>query len=122
MLPWKEKWKKIASKLNPKRLVNDKVFRFLLQLAADQFTQADYEGLQISPNLHKATRDDLEFFIPQLVNFVLFGDYEEKKTEDLLLFLINACVIDFYFAHRVHWFLWSNDFSQLEEPKVHVEK
>ena len=120
--PWKLKWKKIVSKLNKKELVDDKVFHFLLQLAADQFTREDYDGLQIEPNLHRVSRDDLEFYVPQLVNFLLFGEYEQQKSEEMILFLLNACMIDFYFAHRVHWFLWSNDFAQLEEPKVDVEK
>ena len=120
--PWKLKWKKIVSKLNTKKLVDDKVFHFLLQLAADQFTREDYDGLQIEPNLHRVSRDDLEFYVPQLVNFLLFGEYEQQKTEEMILFLLNACMIDFYFAHRVHWFLWCNDFGHLEEPKVDVEK
>ncbi len=102
--------------------MDDKVFHFLLQLAADQFTREDYDGLQIEPNLHRVSRDDLEFYVPQLVNFLLFGEYEQQKSEEMLLFLLNACMIDFYFAHRVHWFLWSNDFAQLEEPKVDIEK
>ena len=120
--PWKHKWKRIVTKLNPKRLSGEKVFNFLLRLAADQFSTEDYEGLLIAPNLQKPARDDLEFYVPQLVNFLLFGDYEDQKVEALLLFFLNACMTDFYFAHRVHWFLWSLDLQQLEEPKVDIAK
>ena len=74
------------------------------------FANADdaIEGLQdlrLNPNLvseHKL-RNDLEFYIPQLCTFLLFGDM--KAIEEFFVFLCKVCNASFFFAHRVHWFL-----------------
>jgi phosphatidylinositol 4-kinase len=59
---------------------------------------------RINPNLNNTLdRDDLEYFIPQIVTYLVI----EKNLEDnlLLQFLINGCTTDFYFAHRVYFYL-----------------
>ena len=48
-------------------------------------------------------RNDLEFYIPQLCTFLLFG--EVKAIEEFFVFLCKVCNASFFFAHRVHWFL-----------------
>jgi len=48
-------------------------------------------------------RNDLEFYIPQLCTFLLFGDI--KAIEEFFVFLCKVCNASFFFAHRVHWFL-----------------
>ena len=63
------------------------------------------ESIRLNPNLVSANklRNDLEFYIPQLCTFLLFG--EIKEIEEFFVFLCKVCNASFFFAHRVHWFL-----------------
>ena len=63
------------------------------------------ESIRLNPNLVSANklRNDLEFYIPQLCTFLLFG--EMKEIEEFFVFLCKVCNASFFFAHRVHWFL-----------------
>ena len=63
------------------------------------------ESIRLNPNLVSANklRNDLEFYIPQLCTFLLFG--EMKAIEEFFVFLCKVCHASFFFAHRVHWFL-----------------
>ena len=63
------------------------------------------ESIRLNPNLVSANklRNDLEFYIPQLCTFLLFG--EVKAIEEFFVFLCKVCNASFFFAHRVHWFL-----------------
>ena len=67
----------------------------------------ELENIRLNPNLvsEKGLRNDLEFYIPQLCTFLIFGDYE--VVEELLAFLCKACYASFFFAHRIVWFLKS---------------
>ena len=66
---------------------------------------AALESIRLNPNLVSANklRNDLEFYIPQLCTFLLFG--EMKAIEEFFVFLCKVCNASFLFAHRVHWFL-----------------
>ena len=63
------------------------------------------ESIRLNPNLvsENKLRNDLEFYIPQLCTFLLFG--EVKAIEEFFVFLCKVCNASFFFAHRVHWFL-----------------
>ena len=75
------------------------------------FAKADDEAIEalsdfrLNPNLvsENKLRNDLEFYIPQLCTFLLFGDI--KAIEEFFVFLCKVCNASFFFAHRVHWFL-----------------
>ena len=75
------------------------------------FANADEEAIQnlydfrLNPNLvnENKLRNDLEFYIPQLCTFFLFGDI--KAVEETFSFFCKVCNRSFFFAHRVHWFL-----------------
>ena len=75
------------------------------------FANADDEAIEalgdfrVNPNLvsENKLRNDLEFYIPQLCTFLLFGDI--KAIEEFFVFLCKVCNASFFFAHRVHWFL-----------------
>ena len=75
------------------------------------FANADDEAIEalgdfrLNPNLvsENKLRNDLEFYIPQLCTFLLFGDI--KAIEEFFVFLCKVCNASFFFAHRVHWFL-----------------
>ena len=75
------------------------------------FANGDDEAIEalgdfrVNPNLvsENKLRNDLEFYIPQLCTFLLFGDI--KAIEEFFVFLCKVCNASFFFAHRVHWFL-----------------
>lgn len=116
--PWKETWRRIKAKVKHRKAYQDTVFPVLLKLTTDEHTIADLEELSLGPIVSKAwvRRDDLEFYIPQLCNFLLFGEF--KEVTSLIKFLLEACKSSFHFAHRVVWFLASIDFTLVEEPNT----
>ena len=84
----------------------DKPFKILTNLFInDDEAISGLESIRLNPNLvsENKLRNDLEFYIPQLCTFLLFG--EMKDIEEFFVFLCKACNLSFFFAHRVHWFL-----------------
>ena len=102
---FKKKWKKYLFKEGND--ASDLPFNKLTNL----FANADEEAIEalgdfrLNPNLvsENKLRNDLEFYIPQLCTFLLFGDI--KSIEEFFVFLCKVCNASFFFAHRVHWFL-----------------
>ena len=85
---------------------SDEPFRILTNLFTNKSGSiAALESIRLNPNLVSANklRNDLEFYIPQLCTFLLFGDI--KAIEEFFVFLCQVCNASFFFAHRVHWFL-----------------
>jgi hypothetical protein len=85
---------------------SDKPFKILTDLFAnDDEAIYNLESIRLNPNLvsENKLRNDLEFYIPQLCTFLLFG--EMKDIEEFFVFLCKACNLSFFFAHRIHWFL-----------------
>ena len=86
-------------------------FTILTNLWAHKKVIREFEKVRINPNLLKSNnnniyiRNDLEFYIPQLCSFILFGEFE--LVEESLSFLCKACYSSYFFAHRVVWFLKS---------------
>ena len=85
---------------------SDKPFQILTNLYANVDNAIDsLQNIRLNPNLvsEKQLRNDLEFYIPQLCTFLLFG--EVKAIEEFFVFLCKVCNASFFFAHRVQWFL-----------------
>ena len=85
---------------------SDESFRILTNLFSNKDGSISaLESIRLNPNLVSANklRNDLEFYIPQLCKFLLFG--EMKAIEEFFVFLCKVCNASFFFAHRVHWFL-----------------
>lgn len=83
-------------------------FQTLINLFAHKNVVEDLKKLRLNPNLiliESGQRRDLEFYIPQLCNFNLFGGQEQ--VAQFFFFLCNACYASFFFAHRVYWFMRS---------------
>ena len=81
-------------------------FQMLTQLYINKENAIDgLKNIRLNPNLvsENKLRNDLEFYIPQLCTFLLFG--EMKAIEEFFVFLCKVCNASFFFAHRVHWFL-----------------
>ena len=85
---------------------SDAPFKILTNLFSNKDGSVSaLESIRLNPNLVSANklRNDLEFYIPQLCTFLLFG--EMKAIEEFFVFLCKVCNASFFFAHRVHWFL-----------------
>ena len=85
---------------------SDAPFKILTNLFSNKDGSIEaLESIRLNPNLVSANklRNDLEFYIPQLCTFLLFG--EMKAIEEFFVFLCKVCSASFFFAHRVHWFL-----------------
>ena len=84
----------------------DRPFQILTKLFTNEENAIEgLENIRFNPNLvsENKLRNDLEFYIPQLCTFLLFG--EVKAIEEFFVFLCRVCNTSFFFAHRVHWFL-----------------
>jgi hypothetical protein len=96
---------------------SNKPFRLLTNLFINEEDAISaLESIRLNPNLvsENKLRNDLEFYIPQLCTFLLFG--EVKDIEEFFVFLCKVCNASFFFAHRVHWFL-SAMINAAEEKK-----
>lgn len=63
-------------------------------------------------------RDDLEYFIPQIITYMVIE--KNLADEELNNFIIQACITDFYFAHRVFFYLNSLSEDHLSRKIGHV--
>jgi phosphatidylinositol 4-kinase len=95
-------------------------FQTLINLFAHKFVIDDLKKVRLNPNLfllESGKRNDLEFYVPQLCNFNLFGGQEQ--VAQFFYFLCNACFASFFFAHRVYWFMRSFDHPDYESKIRH---
>ena len=110
-----EKWQRyLTNESTSKSKMNDP-FIILANMWAHKPVIKDLENVRINPNLIRKEkinslsnviiRNDLEFYIPQLCSFIIFG--ENELVDELLSFLCKSCYCSFFFAHRVIWFLKS---------------
>ena len=100
----------------------NKPFRLLTNLFVNEEDAiSGLESIRLNPNLvsENKLRNDLEFYIPQLCTFLLFG--EVRDIEEFFVFLCRVCNASFFFAHRVHWFL-SAMINAAEEKKEDIIK
>ena len=67
-------------------------------------------------NLQGSLRNDLEFYIPQIVSFLLFGNYE--NNQNLLKFILLACSTSFFFSHLV-WFNFESYIGDNTQPETY---
>ena len=83
-------------------------FELLTHLWAHKNVLHELENIRLNPNLlnKNKIRNDLEFYIPQLCSFMLFGEYE--IVQEFFSFLCKSCYASFSFAHRIIWFLKSS--------------
>ena len=110
-----DKWRiYLTNESTSKTKMNDP-FIILANMWAHKPVIKDLENVRINPNLIRKEkvqtlsnviiRNDLEFYIPQLCSFIVFG--EDELVDELLSFLYKSCYCSFFFAHRVLWFLKS---------------
>jgi phosphatidylinositol 4-kinase len=112
----KSRWEQFRDWARRKTKQSEAVYQTLLELYADEDVIEKLLELSLEPVFDRHQRDDLEFYIPQLLNFLLYGEYRLK--EELLKYVLEACRSSFSFSHRVLWFLKSTDFSTLEPTDI----
>ncbi|CAD8155344.1 unnamed protein product [Paramecium octaurelia] len=70
------------------------------------------EKVRLNPNWLSQKREDLEYYIPQFINYLVF----RRNHEELIQFLFNVCQNNYYFAHLTYFQLKS--LSQIVNKKV----
>ena len=90
-------WNKLTkdSKFNDSNTISP--FQTVINLFAHKYVIDDLKKMRLNPNLillEQGKRNDLEFYIPQLCNFNLFGGQEQ--VAQFFFFLCNACYASFF--------------------------
>jgi phosphatidylinositol 4-kinase len=99
----------------------DAVYQVLLDLYAHhEDVLKEFSECRLDPDFESNTREDLEFYVPQLLNFLLYSEHEH--LEELLKYVLESCKTSFYFAHRVLWFLNSTNFLELEATTIDLQQ
>lgn len=70
-------------------------------------TFEEMRDCRISPDSLSKTRNDLEFYIPQLCSFVFDSSKPRELRDCITVILIDAASASFYFSHRLYFFLQS---------------
>ena len=97
-------WQKYLENENNENSINP--FKLLTNLYAHKENVIEeLKEIRLNPNFFNInrSRNDLEFYIPQLCTFLIFGAFEQ--VERLFGFLCNVCFVSVFFAHRFFWFL-----------------
>ena len=98
-------WLQQSGYENIKLCKENQTYHFLIhRLVAEAFIPNPNNLPEV--NHKNKIRNDLEFYIPQLCSFMLFGEYE--IVQEFFSFLCKSCYASFSFAHRIIWFLKSS--------------
>lgn len=111
------KLKTNLKKFNRKRVNEDvKSIYAMVQLLKRQGHAVDLlSEIRVNPKVNRMdpevksnkqqvrTRNDLEFYLPQLLSHYLRSDLSPQEERDIKQLLINCCQINMFFAHRT-WF------------------
>ena len=124
-----EKWRIYLTNESTSKVRMNDPFIILANMWAHKPVIKDLENVRINPNLIRKDRvktlsnviirNDLEFYIPQLCSFIIFG--EDELVDELLSFLYKSCYCSFFFAHRVLWFLKSMLINEEVNNGINVE-
>jgi len=81
------------------------IFAVLIDLYDGNDVYEDLESCRINPDYTspKEVRNDLEFYIPQLTNFMVF--HQDVIQDKLQIFLEEWSQADPYFAHLYYWYI-----------------
>ena len=64
-------------------------------------------------------RADLEFYLPQLICQFLRSDLSDHEEKELVSFVLKACDLNLFFAHKVWFFL---EASKINKDSSHQIK
>ena len=114
--------------LKKKRFIDSEVFNALVQLYRHKpIANNLLVRVRLNPDFlsteSNSTRTDLEFFIPQLCSFYLNPELDSLEVEQICEILCHACNVNFFFAHRVWFFLRSSiDYLEDEDQRERIER
>ena len=94
---YRKGWRKYLKKEGNE--ASDQPFQILTNLFANADNAIEsLKNIRLNPNLvnENKLRNDLEFYIPQLCTFLLFG--EVKAIEEFFVFLCKVCNTSFFFC------------------------
>ena len=94
--------------LKQKKFIDSEVFNALVTLYRHKVNAAAIlSQVRLNPDFayNREIRTDLEFFIPQICSFYLTNDLEPHEQRSVQDVLLRACEINFFFAHRVWFFM-----------------
>lgn len=102
------KWIKLGDKNHRSEDSKMGVVKALMRLYAHQTDAIKdlKEFCRVNPDFNSHFRNDLEFYVPQICTFFLRCDLEDPQQ--LFDFILMASSADFFFAHRVWFFLQSS--------------
>lgn len=75
---------------------------------------------RVNPEYSSQTRNDLEFYIPQLCSYIIDESKPRKLRDCLIVILMEAANASFYFSHRLYFFLhaYANDTGLSDEVRT----
>lgn len=102
-----KKWKNYVNSQNNEESKFLDAFVILTNIwGHKQFKLSDFDNVRINPNLLiNGFRNDLEFYIPQICTFLVFGS--DDIIENFTKILCKCSFFSYFFCHRVLWFLRS---------------
>ena len=114
--PHKSVMRKFTKFLHFKGNHNESLDNLMRLYARDPDAIQALESCRLNPDFTEAIRNDVEFYIPQLCSFYLSKECTDEEAENLCKFIIMACKTEFFFSHRVMFFL--NTFSDNTDPSI----
>jgi hypothetical protein len=103
---WKHRWQRLKRLFKRKATDSDHVFHTLLKMYSGEDALDMLPSCQVSP-IENSPRDDLEFFAPQLINYILFSRHDHAP--ELVEFILAKAEEDYQFSHKLWWVLNSHD-------------
>lgn len=97
------------------------VFEIVVNLYAGREASVDkMRRCRVNPDYTSKTRNDLEFFIPQMCSYVIDESKPREIRDCLIVILTEASNASFYFSHRLYFFLhaYANDRGLSEEIRT----
>ncbi len=82
------------------------VFETILDTYAGIASSVDQmRQCRVNPDLASTRRNDLEFYIPQLCGYLIDDSKPRELRDCLFVILLEAANANFYFSHRLYFFL-----------------
>ena len=96
----------------------ENVFEELVDiLSGSQKEFQEIEYCRINPDYSTETRNDIEFFIPQIFGYIIDNYSDTDSIKKILIkILIDAAEASFYFSHRLYFFIKAYE-ADLDLPK-----
>ena len=113
---WVSKWEAFKEIIRRKR-TEDKTIKALVKLYSHEVSIEVFSDLPLHPQ-STIVRNDLEFYVPQFVNFIICENPE--GIEEILKVLFYSCQNSIRYSHKVYWFLSSASSASQTRELMHL--